>query len=168
MGNAYTTIDRVVGYLPTDLDGLSFNDPVYLREIDDWSRYVDDYLNSVYVVPFPDYSATPSTPRMITLITELLVVYDLYVRAGMAADKEDPRVNLWVRAHQMLDNLRNKLVTLAGADEDGSGIKTVPAVQETGPGTGPMSFAAQNRELGPPHGRTYGGLPLSTDMLDDG
>ena len=153
----YTSVERLKNYLPVDIDGIAFNDAVYAQVIETWSRYVDDQISNVYKVPLPDF---PDTPMMITVITEYLATYDLYVRSGMAADKDDPRVDLWFRAHQMLDQIKAKEVVLAGTDEVGTGIADVAASMETGPGTGPMSFHRQNLALGGPHTRTYGGMPL--------
>jgi len=153
--STYTAPDRVRRFLPLDIDGATFADAELNEYITTWSGYVDDYLNSVYKVPFPDY---PSTPPMITQATEWLVVYDLYIRSGMATDKEDGRLSLWKRSHEILDKIKTREITLTG-----TGTLTIsePAIVPTGPALGPLSFQNQNQNLGGPHTKASGSIPLA-------
>ena len=111
---------------------------------------MDDYVAGVYKVPFAAY---PDTPGAISAATEMLTVYWLYVMMGMASDKEDPRQSLWRRAHEILERIRNLEIIL-----DGVLRSTGPLA--AGPGQNSMSLSRQEAELGPPHRRTLGGIPL--------
>ena len=162
MGPLYTNTQSVLTYLPQDIGGVN---PVDINGvINRWSRYVDDYLASVYRVPFAPY---PNTPGMITVITEMLVVYWLYLMAGMAPEKDDPRQSLWTRAHDLLNRLRSMEITIdkAPGGEDLILRSTAPLV--TGPGKNAASFLNQVRELGYPHRKILGG-PMFPSPEDEG
>lgn len=161
MGPLYTDTQSVLAYLPVDLSP-NLHTPIIQGVINRWSRYVDDYLASVYRVPFAPY---PQTPGMITVITEMLTVYWLYVMSGMSSEKEDPRQSLWTRAHDLLNRLRSMEITIdkVPGGEDLILRSTSPLM--AGPAKGAASLTNQVRELGYPHRKILGGplFPLPDD-----
>lgn len=154
-GPAYTTPNALRSYLPLDLPS-TLNNSLLSATIERWSRYVDDYLASVYRVPFPNY---PATPGMITVITEMLSIYWLYVVMGMSSEKDDPRQSLWKRAHDLLEGLRSMAITIDKVPGAEDNILRSTGPMTAGPAKGAASMANQARELGSPHGKTLGGLP---------
>ena len=150
----YCSPGMVSTELPLDLPATAFGNEDFVRRIEMWSGYIDDYMSSVYEVPFATWPATPST---IQVACKLLVTYDSYVLAGLPSEKDDPRQSLWGRAHDLLDKIKGREITLT--DNDGDPLtnptrSTLP--MGIGPANGPASFSAQAGALGPIRGR-WGG-----------
>lgn len=148
----YCAVDDIRVYLPLDLPTNLDPDMIEVR-IGKESRYVDDYLAGQYQIPFPGY---PNTPGSISKATEMLVVYWLYVSAGMSSEKDDPRQNLWTRAHKILDQIRTREIIL-GSGENLQGITLESSPLITGGATGPASLTNQEYALGPVHRPMSGG-----------
>lgn len=165
MGPLYTDPSQIHTYLPLDLPSSTLSDTVIQGAIEKWSRYVDDYVAGVYQVPFLPY---PQTPGAITVATEMLTVYWLYVMMGMSSEKDDSRQSLWRRAHEILEKIRNLEIVLDVSPDATDGVLRSTGPLPIGPGNNPMSLARQSLEMGEPHRRTVGGVPIGWSPSDEG
>lgn len=147
----YCSPGMVSTELPIDLPANAFGNEDFIQRISMWSGYIDDYLSAVYNVPFKGFPQTPST---IQVVCKLLVTYDSYILAGLPSEKDDPRQSLWGRAHDLLDKIAARQITLTDNDGDATTNperSTLP--MSIGPANGPASFAEQAYALGPIRGR---------------
>ena len=145
LGPLYCDPEDLLEKLPMDLPRVGYGDGAIVKKIRKWSRYVDEALSGVYSPPFPAY---PDTPATLQIVVEMLVGYDLYIKAGVAPDEKDPRLTLWSKSHKMLDSLKSREIILDGGTEQNV-TRSTPPMMAQGSG-GIASLERQNRELGFP------------------
>lgn len=148
----YAGVAQVKAYLPLDIYTISDDDIEAIIQVN--SRVVDDYIAAQYQIPLPEYPQAPGTVNKIVI---WLTVYDLYIKAGMASEKDDPRQSNYKRAHEMLEEIRDRKIIL-GSGENKYGLEDEALPILTGPGRGPASWLRQERELGNPHRKFAGNL----------
>ena len=137
--------------LPLDLPGNAFSDEAFEERIALWSGYIDDYLASVYDVPFEEF---PATPASVQVACTLLVTYYSYIVAGLPSEKEDPRQSLWGRAHDILDKINARQLTLTDMDGDpATNPKRSTLAMMIGASQSPASMLSQDWHFGPLRGR---------------